>query len=275
MEVYVKHAFLILTHKSIDNIYVFAEKYRDYNFYVHVDKKIDITLIKKEKRSNIYFVNENDRVDIKWAGFSMIQATINLINFALNHDKRNEYFHLISGDDIVLNNSLTWPDDKIFIECYHSFSHRYRMRFNTPHADTRYQRSFLGKLLTQSCKFLDKIIPTSETFYFGSQWFSIKRSELELILDSITDADINFFKKKLCPDEHFFQYLIKKNNLISKISSEGNKRFIVFDNNFQRGSSPIFLNRTQLDHAERHRYWFARKVQQSVMKEYYQEKFEV
>ncbi|MFX4547573.1 beta-1,6-N-acetylglucosaminyltransferase, partial [Acinetobacter baumannii] len=66
-------------------------------------------------------------MDIKWAGFSMIQATINLINFALNHDKRNEYFHLISGDDIVLNNSLTWPDDKIFIECYHSFSHRYRM----------------------------------------------------------------------------------------------------------------------------------------------------
>ncbi|WP_152630439.1 beta-1,6-N-acetylglucosaminyltransferase [Acinetobacter ursingii] len=272
-----KICILILTHKSLNSSMALFNNYAHVNFYIHVDLKSNFIEIYEDIKNldNVFFID--NRVDVKWAAFSMVQATINLINFALNHDEENEYFHLISGDDValMLPESLSWNDDRIFMECYNSYSHRYRMRFDTFHADTQYQRSFFGKFLTQCCKFLDKIMPTNETFYFGSQWFSIRRFELEIILNSITESDLIFFKKKLCPDEHFFQYLIKKNDLISNISSEGNKRFIVFDENFQRGSSPIFLNRTQLDHAERHRYWFARKVQQSVMKEYYQEKFEV
>ncbi|MDU4394968.1 MAG: beta-1,6-N-acetylglucosaminyltransferase [Acinetobacter ursingii] len=269
-----KICILILTHKSLKSNITLFNNYTHVNFYIHVDLKLNFMEIYEEIKDleNVFLVY--DRVDVKWGGFSMVQATLNLINYALQHDIENEYFHLISGDDVVLNDSLTWSDNQIFIECYHSLSHRYRMRFNTPHADTKYQRFFWGKLLTQCFKFLDRIIPTDEFFYFGSQWFSIRRSELEVILHSIADADINFFKKKLCPDEHFFQYLIKKNDLISKVSSEGNKRFIVFDNNFQRGSSPIFLNNEQLNQAKKHGYWFARKVEQGIMKKFYEQNFE-
>lgn len=264
-----KISILVLTHKNIDHIYNLAQKMPDSSFYIHVDLKADITTILRDTPNveNLFFVE--NRVDIKWAGFSMVQATLNLMNYALQHDTQNEYFHLISGDDVILTKEPVWDDSTIYMECRESFGHKYRMRFNAPHADTQYQRSILGKSLTQFYKFLDKFFPTTEKFYFGSQWFSIRREQLQKILNSISVEDIEFFRKKLCPDEHFFQYLVIKNALLSNISSVGNKRFIIFDENYQRGSSPIFLSVKYLLQAKTEQYWFARKVEQKVMYEFY------
>ncbi len=259
--------FLILTHKEIDHIYKLASELPDANFYIHLDLKADITLIQKKPVPNVFFVE--DRVDIKWAGFSMIQATLNLITYALAHDANNEFFHLMSGDDVILNRELSWNGSDIFMECRESKEHQYRMRFDTPHADTKYQRTLLGKALTQFYKKMDKVLPTQEKFYFGSQWFSIRRNELKILMNSITESDLNFFRKKLCPDEHFFQYLIVKTNLLANISFEGNKRFIKFDPSFQRGSSPIFLSSAQLIEAKKQNYWLARKVEPIEMQKFY------
>lgn len=261
--------FLVLTHKNIDHIYKLAASFPDANFYVHVDLKADINKIKKDASDvrNIFFLE--NRVDIKWAGFSMVQATLNLIEYALKHDQKNEYFHLISGDDVLLIKSLLWEDNCIFMECKESQRHRYRIRFDTPHADSKYQRMLIGKALTQIFKVFDRIIPTREKHYFGSQWFSIRRNELETLMKSITIDDLNFFRKKLCPDEHFFQYLVVKNNFLDKISNEGNKRHIIFDANYQHGSSPVFLSVDQLREAKKRKFWFARKVDPKVMCEFF------
>lgn len=264
-----KNAFLILTHKPIEHIYAYAQFYKNYNFYVHVDKKVDIKLINTKNENNVFFINDENRIDITWAGFSMVQATLNLITYALTHDTNNEYFHLISADDIVLNRKLSWENSDIFMECRESKKHQYRVRFDTPHADKKYQRTILGKALTQFYKKMDKIFSTREKFYFGSQWFSIRRNELEILMNSIIESDLNFFRRKLCPDEHFFQYLIVKTNLLTKISLEGNKRFIKFEPFFQKGSSPIFLNSMQLIEAKKQNYWFARKVEPIEMKKFY------
>ena len=134
--------FLILTHKEIDHIYKLASELPDANFYIHLDLKADITLIQKKPVPNVFFVE--DRVDIKWAGFSMIQATLNLITYALAHDANNEFFHLMSGDDVILNRELSWNGSDIFMECRESKEHQYRMRFDTPHADTKYQRDIVA-----------------------------------------------------------------------------------------------------------------------------------
>lgn len=166
-------------------------------------------MIQKKPSAKCFFVE--DRVDIKWAGFSMIQATLNLITYALAHDANNEFFHLMSGDDVILNRELSWNGSDIFMECRESKEHQYRMRFDTPHADTKYQRTLLGKALTQFYKKMDKVLPTQEKFYFEVNGFQFCRNELKILMNSITESDLNFFRKKLCPDEHFFQYLIVKN----------------------------------------------------------------
>ena len=261
-----KKCFLILAHKNVDHIYQLAYKFSEANFYIHLDLKNN-NKIENKSIKNVYFIDQ--RIDIKWAGFSMVQATLNLIEYAMQHDPKNEYFHLISGDDVLLNNTLTWSDSSIYMECIESKGHRYRVRFDTPHADTHYQRTLFGKLLTQAFKILDKILSTKEKIYFGSQWFSIRRAELKTLRDSISIEDLDFFRKKLCPDEHFFQYLVEKNNLLDNISKQGNKRFIVFDPNYLHGSSPIFLNYSQLKKARDEDFWFARKVDPKVMQEFY------
>lgn len=264
----IKNVFLVLAHKPIEHIYNYARERQDSNFYIHVDKKTDIRLIKTQELKNVFFLKENERVDITWAGFSMVKATLNLINFALGHDQENSFFHLISGDDVILEKKLEWNNSDIYIECSVSKRHQYRMRFDMPHADTKYQRTLLGKALTQFYKKLDSVLPTSETFYFGSQWFSIRRNELQILITSITTDDLEFFRKKLCPDEHFFQYLIAKNEMLHKVSNFGNKRFIKFDLNFQHGSSPIFLTARQLIEAQKENYWFARKVEFQEMQKF-------
>ena len=260
-----KNAFLILTHKPVEHIYAYAKFYHDSNFYVHVDKKTDIRLINTKKMNNVYFLEDSDRVDITWAGFSMVQATLNLINFSLNHDSENSFFHLISGDDVIFQafDCIEFDVNKIYMECYESPRHRYRVRFNTPHADTNHQRKIYGKALTFLYKIFDKIIPSNDKCYFGSQWFSIARHDLECILLSVTEDFKDFYRHKLCPDEHFFQYLIINNGMVDKITD--NRRYIVFDDNYQHGSSPIFLDLETLNNLNDKKYWFSRKVEPQVI----------
>lgn len=269
-----KIAILVLAHKEIPYIFQYAEKNYDMNFYVHFDKKFDLDkYLTKELLipKNVHFVL--DRISINWAGFSMIRATLNLIYFSLNHDKANLYFHLISGDDVLLVNKtgLMWDTDEIFIEHYRTFDNRYRLRFNFFYADTSYQRYLIPKIFTQIFKKIDQMLFSNKDFFCGSQWFSIKRKELEFLVNSIVDGDLTFFKKKLCPDEHFFQYLMIKYNLMGKLSMQGNKRYIVFDSRVNNGSSPVFLNLNQLYQAKHDGYWFARKVCQKTMAKFYNE----
>lgn len=266
-----KIAFLVLIHKDISCLISFASQNLDMNFYIHLDKKINFEKFILESprlSSNIYFLES--RVSINWAGFSMIQASLNLMNFALSHSE-NEYFHLISGDDVILKkrDNLIWEDNLIYIEKYKTLDNRYRMRHNFFYADTYLQRKFLFKIFTQIIKKIDLFFITQKKFYCGSQWFSIKKNELSILISQVDDEDINFFRKKLCPDEHFFQYIIEKNNLDCKVSSCGNKRLIIFDKSYQNGSSPIFLQLDQLLEAYNKDYWFARKVKPDVMKKFY------
>ncbi|MGQ1228378.1 beta-1,6-N-acetylglucosaminyltransferase [Acinetobacter baumannii] len=227
-----KVCVLILAHKPLDESCYLFDKLSFANFYIHVDAKSDFHSIYEscKKFNNVFFLS--NRVDVKWGGFSMVQATLNLINFALQHDLENEYFHLISGDDVVLSDDLHWTSDKIYMDFRAAEENRYRMRFNNIFADTIYQRSKLNKVLIQIIKFFDRFNITDKKYYIGSQWFSIKRKQLCILIDSITQEDIDFFVKKLCPDEHFFQYLIEKNGLIGNLS-EDNRRFLFFDKKYQ------------------------------------------
>ncbi|OFV45931.1 MULTISPECIES: beta-1,6-N-acetylglucosaminyltransferase [Oligella] len=262
-----KKCFLVLTHKPIDKLLEYARNHPNDNFYIHLDLKKPLEKLSVKGCPNVFFIDK--RVDVKWAGFSMVQATLNLISFALKHDSENEFFHLISGDDVILNENLSWSDDSIYMEYRESKRHNYRMRFDVPHADNKYTRHPLGKIYTQVIKLFDKFLPSHRLFKFGSQWFSIRRAELLTLYESISVEDISFFKKKLCPDEHFFQYLVEKNKLSSKVSTEGNKRFIVFNPSYQRGSSPVFLSLSELKTSSQVGYWFARKVDQATMEVFY------
>lgn len=251
-----KVCFLILAHKNIDHLIAYARQHLEYNFYVHFDKKTKI--YNKLPLPNNFHILEN-RVDVNWGGFSMVQATLNLIEFSLQHDPNNEFFHLISGEDFIFDTNLQWFNSSIFIEMKPTIQLRYRNRLSAIHADKKYQRNLIGKFLTIFNRIIDKIIFTNKTYYFGSQWFSIRKSELTCLMNNISNEFLSNFRNKLCPDEFFFQTLILKSDLFDSVTND-NKRFIVFDKKHQRGNSPIFLNQDQILSVKSEGYWFARKV---------------
>ncbi len=83
------NASLILSHKNIDHIYNLVQQILDSNFYIHINLKDNIAKIKNATSNveNIFFME--NRVDGKWAGFSMVQAILNLMNYTLQQDTRN------------------------------------------------------------------------------------------------------------------------------------------------------------------------------------------
>ncbi|WP_224970335.1 beta-1,6-N-acetylglucosaminyltransferase [Acinetobacter oleivorans] len=268
-----KIGILIIAHKPIKYYEVLAKDNQEIDFFVHMDIKTNYI---NPEIGNLIFLKDELRVDVKWGGFSQVQATLNLLSFVL-HNSNCEFFHIVSGEDIVvpvnkdLSESLTWSNSDIFMELTNSPRHRYRVRFFAPHVETIWQRKLVGKLLTFSLKILDKIFITQKDFWFGSNWFSIRRDELKIILNSITDNDISLFKHRLNPDEHFFQYMVVKAGLKDNISSKGNNRYIIFDKKYNNGNNPIYLNSDQLLKLKNiHFPFFARKVDVDNQLKYYE-----
>lgn len=254
-----KHAILVLAHKPTEYIYTLAKQQPEVNFYIHFDKKSQ-GLPLETKLSNINILD--DRVSVYWAGFSQVEATLRLMKYAYQNEE-NYYFHLISGEDVLLIDfekmEKEWEtiyNNNILIKCYESKRHRYRVRFDTPHADTKWQRSFLGKVLTKLTQLIDFVIPTKMPCLFGSQWFSVQRHHLVYLLN-LSEDYVSFFQKKLCPDEHFFQKIT--NDKCQEAIINDNKRFIIFGRNH-----PYYLNKKQLLEAQENHFWFARKVEQAV-----------
>ena len=254
---------MVQAHKDITHILNYAIHDDRVNYYIHIDVKVNLSELLRDVviPKNVFFLN--NRFDVKWAGFSQVRATIALFEEALSN-KENDYFHLISGEDYILKDlkyiESTWINNEIYMECYKSKPHRYRLRFNAIHADSDFSRSFFGKVITKLYQLLDCLLPVStDEFYYGSQWFSIRREDAIRIFDSISKYDVDKFKKKLCPDEHFFQYMIANLCMINKISKVGNKRFIKFDKDYNRGNNPIYLSDEQIEEAKEKDFWFARK----------------
>lgn len=268
-----KIAILVLAHKPIKYYESLARDNESIDFFVHMDKK---TSFVNPNIKNLFFLKDDLRVDVKWGGFSQVRAMLNLLSYVFYHTQ-SEFIHVVSGEDVVipankdLTNKLIWNNSNIFMELIDSPKHRFRVRFYAPHVESKWQRKFLGKVFTFALKILDKIFISHDKYWFGSNWFSIRRTELGIVLKSINEKDISLFKKRLNPDEHFFQYIVVKAGLKDNISIMGNNRYIVFDKKYNNGNNPIYLNVHQLLNIRKvDQYFFARKIDVDTQLEYYE-----
>lgn len=254
-------AYLILCHTPPYHIATLAKRHPNARFYVHYDAKSPINQLHFLQNLDNVSILRN-RIDVHWGGFSMILATLNLFQAALSH-QQNQYFHLMSGNCVPLispeamqQQCQKQPENSLWLESQNTPRLRYRTRFNAPHADTTWQRSLFGKGLTKGLQIADNILFSKEICLSGSQWFSASRITAQILFQEALSEPSDFFAKKLCPDEHFFQYIAAqqadKLNLIDK-----NHRFI----RFQAGKNhPDELSLDDLWAAKNQGFWFARKV---------------
>lgn len=73
-------------------------QHEDFDFYIHVDKKYDINpyLILKNL-PNVYFIN--NRIDIKWAGFTTVTGTFECIKEIVATNIKYDFINFMSGQD--------------------------------------------------------------------------------------------------------------------------------------------------------------------------------
>lgn len=76
------------------------------NFYIHIDRDVDICQFKKELSHypNVFFLNGDQRISAVWADFGMVQATINCMRQVIA-DQRTGYCVLISGQDYPIKDT--------------------------------------------------------------------------------------------------------------------------------------------------------------------------
>lgn len=106
-------AFLNLCHCDPDLVARVTNKlteYDDFDMYIHVDTKTDITPFKEKLKNNnrAYFVE--NRKKVYWGGYNAIEATFEMLRMALQSDRGYEYFILLQNLDYPICSNIEIND---------------------------------------------------------------------------------------------------------------------------------------------------------------------
>ncbi|WP_108823101.1 beta-1,6-N-acetylglucosaminyltransferase [Dysgonomonas sp. Marseille-P4361] len=209
--------YLILAHNNFDHLNRMIDSLNDSDensFYIHIDKKVSQYTI--QAQDNIHIIPT--RIDINWGGYTMIEATLALIEYAIESSPKADYYILISGVDYPIRKKSFLLEQlekgKEYIDIapvpapfkpilrYEYFYFDYNRRNLKP-----YNPLFLTEVLLKKLKIKRK---APFKLYAGTQWFALTNKCIQYIL-KIVEEDKRyeqFFKHTLVPDEAFFQTII-------------------------------------------------------------------
>lgn len=100
-------AFLILAHTDPSHITRLANKLtnsKNFDVFIHVDKKIEIDLFQRELKNNnqVFFIH--NRFEIDWGSYNSVKATLELIKVS-NETKDYKRFVLLQGLDYPIKSN--------------------------------------------------------------------------------------------------------------------------------------------------------------------------
>lgn len=272
-------AVLILAHKDFDQVLELARQLKSkFDIYIHFDKKMNLSL-EERKKLNVEGIKYISNFDVKWGSWSIVEATINLMEYALK-DKKIDYFHLISGQD--------WPVGKITdiyeyfeknkLKIYLDSEDAYNVRKNGepiiwwtkyyfPY-DKLNRRSLFGKIfhriniLFQTVIRVNKLKRLDADFriYSGSQWFDLPRYAVEYALDYLKKNKKlkKILSTSFCSDEFWMPTILRNNKEFAKDIVKNSHRFIKWEK--KNGSYPAVLDEDDYEDIIFTDAFFARKI---------------
>lgn len=222
-----KVAFLMLCHKNPKqiNLLLKALKHPQIDVFIHVDSKNENIREDIEKSDGVYLLPKKDCVDVQWAQFSEVKATLNLLNVAISKGGGYSHYFLISGQDFPLKSIgkivrfLNERKDENFIDCalIKRFEKRNDIYFPRMVIRRRIWQKILKGILVystggwnQTFSIIKRLKPANVQYYFGSQWWCLNDAMVKWIYNFLENYPeyIKLFKHSLCPDECFFQTLV-------------------------------------------------------------------
>lgn len=217
---------MILAHQDAEHFKKLIEAI-DYksDIYVHIDKKADINEFKSGITSpNVFFLKE--RTSISWAGMSMIDAEMKLLQAVLKHAERYTHAVLLSGTCYPIKH----PED-----IYHYFASQphedFIKFFDTRESPNHYMRQTSQKwfmqplfnhrntlsrktdsairILLNKCALKNhwnkEIVP-----YLGSQWCALTMNTCRYVYTYHTENEWyrEMNKRTFGPDAHYIHTII-------------------------------------------------------------------
>lgn len=245
-----KHAYLIQAHNDFYILEKLIKLIDDENndIFIHIDKKVkhfDFKDYQKmAKKSKIYFTK---RIDVRWGSFKQIKSE--LILFETAYQKHYDYYHLISGIDLVIKPQKEIQDffEKNKGKEFITFDYHNKVlestidRINYYHLFTNNMRSKnkvifkISNSLHTRLFNLQKKIGLKRKIPFeirkGANWVSITDNLVGYILKNKKFIK-KYFSKSYCADELFVQTLVYNSNFYKNVYSKkdddynGSKRLI-------------------------------------------------
>jgi len=211
--------YLILAHNNPKQLQRLVKNLQAANVFVfiHIDKKTDekpfVELLQHFK--NVFFCDK--RISVNWAGFSIVEATVLLMESMLQQIEVPDYVHLLSGQDFPLRspeqieNFLKRNYGHNFIEFEPfpitdwNFGGMDRIEYNWFIDNLGYKRA--NELIKYQ---KPKKINSRITTYGGSQWWSLTGECVVWLFEQCRKGNeiYDFFKYTLIPDEMLFQTML-------------------------------------------------------------------
>lgn len=247
------------TERMIRNLY-----HENFDFYIHVDRKFDINPhLFLKTLPNVYFIN--NRVDVKWAGFSTVIATFECIKEIVATGIPYGFINFLSGQDYPLK-----PASTIY-EFFENSAGKEYLSYRDIKNDwkeglIRMENYFLsgyhfpGKHRLE--KVINKILPRRKLPYklhpYGKSMFWMLSPEVAMYVVNKVEGDRKlkqFFSFTWASDEFVFQTIILNSRYKNKVINN-NYRYIDWS---AGGANPKVLDETDFEHLKKTEMLFARK----------------
>ena len=224
-----KIAYILLCHKDPDAIIQQARRLTAVGDFmsIHFDARAraeDYRKIKDALGDNPNVTFAKRRCKCGWGEWSLVQATLYAVEAAAEVFPRATHFYMLSGDCMPIKSARYAHDfldeeDVDYIESFDFFDSEwiktgikeerliYRHFFN----ERNNKKLFYASYKLQRRLGLNREIPGDLQIQIGSQWWCLRRTTIEWILNFTRKRRdvMRFFRTTWIPDETFFQTLVR------------------------------------------------------------------
>jgi hypothetical protein len=224
-----KIAFILLCHKDPEGIIAQAERLTAAGdcIAIHFDaraKPADFARITGALAGNRNVAFARRRLKCGWGEWSLVAATLQAVEAAVNAFPDATHFYMLSGDCMSVKSAeyahaFLDREDCDYIESFDYFESDwiktgikeerliYRHFFN----ERTRKRLFYWSMALQQKLGLTREIPGDLQVMIGSQWWCLRRRTIEWILKFCRKRPdvMRFFRTTWIPDETFFQTLVR------------------------------------------------------------------
>ncbi len=222
-------AFILLCHKDPDAIIRQARQLTAVGdcMAIHLDARSrpdHYRRIRDALKDNPNVALARRRIRCGWGEWSLVQASLNAVEAAVEAFPRATHFYMLSGDCMAIKpaeyaHRFLDRDDADYIESLDFFTSDwirtglederliYRHFFN----ERTQKKRFYWSLALQGKLGLTRRVPEDLQIMIGSQWWCLRRSTIGAVLDFRRQRPdvMRFFRTTWIPDETFFQTLVR------------------------------------------------------------------